>query len=330
MTDLLEHVLEVARRAGVEAAETCRRVQADREDGPAAMAKMGDEPVTVADYGSQAVILRHVREEFPDHGVIAEEGAEHLRQESTPETSAYMSDLVSGTVGRAVAFPEVCEWIDHHGQSDAEYVWVIDPIDGTKGFLRGGQFAVAIGVLRNREPWVGVLACPNLQVRPGSDDLGVLFVAARDRGTLRESLDGADRCEVRVSESEAPENIRILGSVESAHGDPKLMTAVMADIGIGGGVVRLDSQVKYGVVASGEGEIYLRPRSRPDYREKIWDHVAGVVVVEQAGGRVSDLDGRPLDFTLGSRLEENRGVLATNGAVHDAVLASLRRTEASG
>jgi len=82
------------------------------------------------------------------------------------------------------------------------------------------------------------------------------------------------------------------------------------------------------VVARGEGEIYLRPRSRPDYRENIWDHAAGVVVLEEAGGRVTDLDGRDLDFTRGRKLVDNRGVLATNGHVHEAVLESLRRVEA--
>jgi 3'(2'), 5'-bisphosphate nucleotidase len=88
-------------------------------------------------------------------------------------------------------------------------------------------------------------------------------------------------------------------------------------------MVRLDSQVKYAAVAAGEAEIYLRPRSRPDYRENVWDHAAGVAVVEHAGGRVTDLDGRVLDFRHGRRLEENRGVLATNGAVHDLMLDVL-------
>jgi 3'(2'), 5'-bisphosphate nucleotidase len=97
----------------------------------------------------------------------------------------------------------------------------------------------------------------------------------------------------------------------------------MESMGLGGGVVRLDSQAKYASVACGAAEIYLRPQSRPDYREKVWDHAAGVVVVEEAGGRVTDLHGKPLDFSLGRRLEDNRGVVATNGRIHDAVIASL-------
>ena len=77
------------------------------------------------------------------------------------------------------------------------------------------------------------------------------------------------------------------------------------------------------VIACGLAEVYLRPRSRPEYRDCIWDHAAGTAVVEAAGGRVSDLDGRPLDFTRGTRLEGNRGVLASNGHIHGPVLEAL-------
>ena len=132
---------------------------------------------------------------------------------------------------------------------------------------------------------------------------------------------------MRVSASTDPADWRVLGSVESAHGDPKAVVAMMEALGVGGGFVRYDSQVKYGVVAEGAAEIYLRPRSKPDYRENIWDHVAGVVVCEEAGGVVTDTDGKALDFTHGAKLLENRGILATSGrAVTDAVVAAFAQT----
>ena len=111
--------------------------------------------------------------------------------------------------------------------------------------------------------------------------------------------------------------------MESAHGDPAVLQAVIDRARLGGGWVRLDSQVKYAAVASGMAEVYLRPWSRPDYRDCIWDHAAGAAVVEAAGGRVTDLDGLSLDFSRGSRLEGNRGVLASNGRIHDLVLEAL-------
>ena len=120
---------------------------------------------------------------------------------------------------------------------------------------------------------------------------------------------------------------RQIGVVTDVSPDRRQL-AVIAQAGLGGGMVRLDSQVKYGAVAAGMAEVYLRPRSRPDYRENIWDHAAGVAVVTEAGGRVTDVDGAPLDFTRGPKLVDNRGVLATNGAVHDLIVEALAEAEA--
>jgi 3'-phosphoadenosine 5'-phosphosulfate (PAPS) 3'-phosphatase len=85
---------------------------------------------------------------------------------------------------------------------------------------------------------------------------------------------------------------------------------------------QMDSQVKYGIVASGSAEIYLRIPNpdTPDYHEKIWDHAAGSLIVEEAGGWVSDIDGKKLDFSAGKTLRRNRGILATNGRIHSRVL----------
>jgi 3'(2'), 5'-bisphosphate nucleotidase len=92
----------------------------------------------------------------------------------------------------------------------------------------------------------------------------------------------------------------------------------------------MDSQVKYALLAAGEGEIYLRLLSsdRLDYKEKIWDQAAGSIIVEEAGGTVTDLDGRPLDFSRGRSLSGNRGICATNGILHDRVLEALRMVKA--
>jgi 3'(2'), 5'-bisphosphate nucleotidase len=88
----------------------------------------------------------------------------------------------------------------------------------------------------------------------------------------------------------------------------------------------MDSQAKYAVLAAGEGDVLLRliSPSRPDYREKIWDQAAGSIVVTEAGGRISDLDGRSLDFSHGRTLATNRGIVATNGRLHDQILNGLR------
>ena len=63
---------------------------------------------------------------------------------------------------------------------------------------------------------------------------------------------------------------------------------------------------------------------KPDYRENIWDHAAGAIVVEEAGGRVTDLYGKPLNFADGSKMVDNRGVVVSNGIIHDQVLSALK------
>jgi len=97
-------------------------------------------------------------------------------------------------------------------------------------------------------------------------------------------------------------------------------------LGITADPVPMDSQAKYAVLAAGGGEINLRliSPSQPNYVERIWDQAAGSICVEEAGGRVSDLDGKPLNFSHGRTLAANRGVLATNGRVHEVLLAGLK------
>ncbi|MCH2101798.1 MAG: inositol monophosphatase family protein [Planctomycetes bacterium] len=324
----VQEILKVAQEAGRKAAMVCRAVHAQT---PESMDKGDKSPVTIADYGSQAVILREIAAAFPDHGVISEEGSEHLRESAGDNGVATIVQLVGDATGESVNFDQVCAWIDHEGGKGAELTWAIDPIDGTKGFLRRQQYAIAIGLMHNGTPFAGVMVCPNLPVDLDNPDgtKGVMYVAAQGQGCQRIALDTGNGSPASSSASEDPSAWRVLGSVESAHGDPKLVVNMMEEAGVNGGFIRYDSQVKYGIIAEGAAEIYLRPRSNPDYRENIWDHVAGVICCQEAGGIVTDLDGKPLDFTLGKKLLENRGVLATgNPDMHARVIAGIAAAEA--
>ena len=113
-------------------------------------------------------------------------------------------------------------------------------------------------------------------------------------------------------------------SVESGHSNHDDSARITELLGIVAEPYRIDSQCKYAAVARGDASIYLRLPTRADYREKIWDHAAGKYVVEQAGGRVTDVTGAPLDFSHGRRLERNLGVIATDGRFHDEVVAAVQ------
>ena len=96
-------------------------------------------------------------------------------------------------------------------------------------------------------------------------------------------------------------------------------------LGITAEPCRIDSQCKYAAVALGRAQVYLRLQTRPGYIERIWDHAAGLIVVEQAGGVVTDMQGKPLEFTHGRGLDANAGVVATAGdaAFHEKVIAAI-------
>ncbi len=100
----------------------------------------------------------------------------------------------------------------------------------------------------------------------------------------------------------------------------------MQQLGIHRPSIRMDSLGKFVLLAAGAGEIFCRlpTPSRPDYRESIWDIAAGALLTTEAGGTVTDLEGKALDFSQGRKLLANRGTVATNGAVHRAFLEAAR------
>ncbi|MCA9751587.1 MAG: 3'(2'),5'-bisphosphate nucleotidase [Gemmatimonadetes bacterium] len=317
--------MEVAREAARAAALLCEDVRREMvsED---TFTKKDKSPVTVADFGAQALICRRLAREFPKDSVVGEEDAHALRAEGAEDARARVADYVGRQVAGATE-EQVCDWIDHgNGQVGPRY-WTLDPIDGTKGFVRGDQYAVALALVEGGDLKVGVLACPYLPVDPEDPDgeRGVLFTAIRGEGAQLESLRGGDARSIRVVPSHDVANLRMVESVESGHGDHSLQGRVAANVGVTRESVRMDSQAKYGAVARGQAALYLRLPSpkTPDYRENIWDHAAGALVVEEAGGKVTDVRGRPLDFANGSKMHGNRGVVVSNGTLHADVLAQL-------
>lgn len=325
--------LETALRAARMAALLCEQVRREMvaEAQADAMQKQDKSPVTVADYGSQAVICRVVGDAFPRDPIVAEEDAAALRGVAA---LAPRIEQVAGFVRHQLSDASaagVLEWIDRGNGAAGPRFWTLDPIDGTKGFLRKDQYAVALALIEDGEVKVGVLACPALETAGGAR--GALFAAVRGQGALAFASTGAgEAMRIQVALPGSAGGERLVESVESGHGDHDLQETVARRAGLGAAPVRMDSQAKYAAVARGDAALYLRlpsPRT-PDYREKIWDHAAGMIVVEEAGGRVTDIHGVPLRFGLGETLRENQGVVVTNGAVHDAVLAAVRDVRGAG
>lgn len=314
--------VEVALAAVRQAASVCRAVQRDVD--PLTLEKKDRSPVTVADFASQALVARALLRAFPGDPLVGEEDAAALREAGNQERRAQVHARVAGVV--EASEDEVLRWIDHGlGDASAERRWVLDPVDGTKGFLRGEQYAVALALLVGAEVEVAALACPNLPLgsEPGAP-VGTAFLAVRGQGAQVAPLfeEGPSR-PIRVSARTEVASFRLCESVESGHSAHDRSAQLMERLGLSAEPVRLDSQTKYGVVARGDAELYLRLPTRKDYVEKIWDHAAGARVVLEAGGTVTDVDGHPLDFRHGRVLAQNRGIVVSHGPYHAKVLEAL-------
>jgi 3'(2'), 5'-bisphosphate nucleotidase len=308
-----------------EAALLARRIQREMVSG--ALTKDDRSPVTVADFAIQALVARRLVEDFPTAALIGEEQSDALRLEEGITILGQITSFVRIAIPDATP-EEVCGLIDRGSGDAPKTFWTLDPIDGTKGFLRREQYAVALGLIENGSVQLGVLGCPELvnTRRPNAIGGGSLVAAIRGEGTWHRPLEGGVWQRLNVSKRSQPSTAHVLRSVEKAHTNVDEIGQLMANLGVTAPPVGMDSQAKYAVLAAGEGDVLLRliSRSRPDYRERIWDQAAGSIVVEEAGGRITDLDGEPLDFSHGRTLAKNRGIVATNGHLHDAVLDGLR------
>ena len=307
------------------AAKLCSEIQGEMITQ--ALEKSDRSPVTVADFASQAVVARLLMDTYPQDPLIAEEASQTLRATEGAKTL----EAVTAYVARIheEADPEdVCLWIDHGDGKTADRFWTLDPIDGTKGFLRGDQYVTALALLDAGQVAVGALGCPNLnhQIEPEIGGEGVVVVAIRGQGCWALSMEGESLGKLSVSTISDPGQARVLRSFESGHTDSGKLEQIKEHLGIVHPPVLMDSQAKYALMAAGKGDLLFRLLSpaQPGYVEKIWDQAAGSIIVEEAGGKVTDLRGSPLDFTLGRGLSENIGVLASNGRLHDDALETVR------
>lgn len=305
LNDSYSKELQTVHDALSEAALLCRSVQKR-----VAITKGDRSPVTIADFGSQALVCRALREAFPDDPIIAEEDSTLLRADAQTELREILGQHLE-VIRSGTSLKSALRWIDYgNAETYSNRFWTLDPIDGTRGFLRKGHFAVALALIIEGEVAVAGLACPNLDQN--------IFLAAKGCGAKQ------GESPLHVSTKEAIEHARICESVESGHSAHEDVQRVVEHLGIAAERKRLDSQAKYAVLARGDAEIYMRLPTRKDYVERIWDHAAGALLLTEAGGKVTDCAGKELDFSHGKGLENNHGIIGTNGKVHDEVIQALK------
>lgn len=263
----IEVSLELSRRAG-QMAIRCR--DGDLCEDLGIEMKAGDEPVTVADRMASDHIVSGLRKAFPDDVVISEENADDLSRLS------------------------------------AHRVWYVDPIDGTKDFIRGEEgFCVMIGLALDARPAVGVIYQPTG---------GRSFAAAPGCGTWLYAPEEAPR-RVHVSDIEDPTKVRLVAS--KSHRDTKI-DSVKSALGIANELNIGSVGLKLGLIAVGERDLYVNPSPRCKY----WDTCAPEALLAEAGGIMTDINGQPLRYDR-EDTHHYRGLLASNGHVHQAVVEKL-------
>jgi len=228
------------------------------------------EPVTQADRIANELIVSRLKREFPNDGILAEESVDTERR-----------------LGKS-------------------RVWMVDPLDGTNGFIDGnGDFAVQIGLSENGECVLGVFYYPFT---------GTLYRAVRDDGTWIERPQFEPK-RAHVSDMKTLSDMRLAAS--RSHRSPR-MNKVVARFGFREEVQRGSVGIKIGLLVEQQCDVYIHLSSRT----KQWDTCAPEVILTEAGGRVSDLFGYPLNYNVPD-VQNRNGLVASNGVSHDQIIETL-------
>jgi 3'(2'), 5'-bisphosphate nucleotidase len=330
--------LSAAFAAVASACEVARRVQRDLEVVQR-ITKDDKSPVTVADFAVQAVVALALHESLGSGTRIV--GEEHTAALRTAEQKPVLDAVVEAvrTVRPGASIDAVLRGIDlcDH-DATAEAYWTLDPVDGTKGFLRGQQYAIALAFIERGEVTLGVMGCPNLPADHAApldvaDARGCIYTARKGGGTWEQigsQAEGGTCHRVTAAPFIRTSGIRVCESVEAAHSKHDDVERVLE---LAGGKdsarsARLDSQCKYAVVARGQADAYLRMPTKKGYVEKIWDHAAGKLIAQEAGAIVSDIAGTPLDFARGSTLAGNRGIVCAANGLHAKLIEAIAQLPA--
>ena len=277
MTEEREHLLNAARRAARLGAEEVAEIYGQYLAGRDIdiREKGADDPVTSADMTANRAIKRTLRDHFPEHAILTEE---------EPNT-----------------------W----NRTGAEWVWMVDPLDGTKDFIkRNGEFVTMVGLTHNGEPTVGVV------VHPAT---GLEFYACKGLGAFRSSLSQGDSLsQVRIQENPDLSQLRI--AVSRSHRDPKIdrlieLLRIRAEIP-SGSVGR-----KMSMVIEGVADLYVHPARGT----KLWDTCACDVIASEAGGVLLSGTGENISYKRPSGDVENPyGLLLCSATIQDTVVQASR------
>ena len=230
------------------------------------------EPVTEADIAASRIIVNELAAAFPQDAILSEEEVDNVE--------------------RRIA---------------SERLWIIDPLDGTAGFVRNdGDFAVQIGLAVGGLPMLGLVYLPFYDL---------LLYAVKGSGAFI-SKGGAEPSRAHVSNRERSDELRL--AMSKNHPSPR-MGKIIEAFGFESLVRRGSVGLKVGLIAEQICDIYIHPSPRT----KLWDTCAPQIILEEAGGRFTDLFGGEIRYDR-VELQNQNGILATNGSAHDTAVQTMK------
>uniref|UniRef100_A0A7S3JVC1 3'(2'),5'-bisphosphate nucleotidase n=1 Tax=Aureoumbra lagunensis TaxID=44058 RepID=A0A7S3JVC1_9STRA len=301
-------------------------------------AKGDASPVTIGDFAVQGIVLAALAAIWPYDNFVAEESAAELLQcnEATRALAAdaagfsCVQDLVNAVDLSNCSSENTRENLSRSQKRR----WILDPIDGTRGFLRGAQFCCALALAIDGEPVLSVLGCPNLDLAK-TQIPGALAIALKGHGAYvadESALSFSNHwrpLSARKKDIKTHFNLTLVEGVESSHTNSAWAQAVMNLSGAYSfDSVRLDSQAKAVMLADGRADCFMRLPTA-GYREKVWDVAPAVILVQEAGGLFTDRYGRQLQFNEDILSSEVDGLLATGACpeLHSKLVDALTQTQ---
>ncbi|KAF2405292.1 carbohydrate phosphatase [Trichodelitschia bisporula] len=319
----------------------------------ASLLKDASSPITTAaDFAAQASLIAALHAAFPHDTFIAEESSQQLR--SAPALIEHIWTLLTTTrisdpAAASLALPkdreDMLRIIDMGASRGGPgRTWIMDPIDGTEAFVRGGQYAVCLALVEDGVQRLAVLGCPNMALDQGpisettlprEGESGWLLSAVQGEGAWMQRLTW-DVLEPRVPIPLRKEVGDIAGlKTVDAFASPTMDTGaherVNELLGIKARATNLWSlQMKYVAVAVGGHDVMVRIPTYAGHRTAVWDHAGGQLLVEETGYRVTDVFGKCIDFSRGRRCSANLGNVVAPVEVHARVLEAVKNVHGFG
>ncbi|RSL59658.1 hypothetical protein CEP53_005689 [Fusarium sp. AF-6] len=313
------------------------------------ISKDDNSPVTIADFAAQALLIGAIRAAFPNDALLGEEDSAALRADKELREKVY--ELVSSAtdvldpLARGCALPkpgsaqDMLDLIDLGGcerGGNKGRVWIMDPIDGTAAFLKGQRYAVSLALIEDGKEVIGVLGCPNISAemtRVSEEHVdqkwGTMLTAVRGRGSTTRIMTQSGLEAARPLSPLKPfsaENLHIVDCTASMSSRHDLVAKLADDFNTAFPNTEVwSSHIRYAALIIGGGDVqFWIPTPQPS-KMCIWDHAGSQLIFTELGGRVTDLDGKEVDFGAGRHLNRNRGLVVARGEIHATLLKAMNR-----